>query len=94
MVTFLVSPQLTLPGVETLAGFYHRTKREQEIEAAWAQKAFEDGMARYEQYEDEGHIPEFGNPCQHTNGVCEYVLIWSDGEDSRWAMTPSENPYL
>jgi hypothetical protein len=31
---------------------------------------------------------------QHTNGVCEYVLIWSDGEDSRWAMTPSENPYL
>lgn len=87
MATFLVTPQLTLPGVETLASYHHRIKREREIEAAWLQREFE---RSFKPIPEEKASPMFGNPCQHTNGVCEYVLHWSDGEDSRWVMTPSE----
>lgn len=92
MATYLIERQLTLPGIQTKSAFYAQLQRAKEIEEARRQAAFENSLPFYEA--DEDRWPEFGNPSQHTNGVCEYVLIWSDGEDSRWAMTPSENPYL
>lgn len=71
MATFLVSPQLELPGVETKAGFYHRTRRELEIEAAWLQHEFEKSFVA---------IPHI----DLDEDVGKKVRVWSDGEDSRW----------
>jgi len=93
MATFLIEGQLTLPGIPTKSAFYAQMQRAKQLEDARKQAEFEASMDHYAEYEYE-YIPEFGNPSQHTNGVCEYVLVWSDGEDSRWVMTPSENPYL
>ena len=93
MATYLIERQLTLPGIQTKSAFYAQMQRAKAIEEARRQAAFENSLPFYEA--DEDRWPEFGAQAgQHTNGVCEYVLIWSDGEDSRWAMTPSENPYL
>ena len=103
MATFLIERQLTLPGIQTESAFYAQMQREKKIteqivalilaqNEAEMQRQFEDSMPLYHL---ELEAPMFGaQEGQHTNGVCEYVLIWSDGEDSRWAMTPSENPYL
>jgi hypothetical protein len=92
MATFLIERQLTLPGIQTKSAFYAEMQRAKEIEDARMQARFENSMPLYHL---ELEAPMFGAQAnQHTNGICEYVLIWSDGEDSRWAMTPSENPYL
>jgi len=92
MATYLIESQMTLPGIPTKSAFYAQMQRAKQLEDARRQAEFEASMV---QPEPEDKWPEFGAQAgQHTNGVCEYVLIWSDGEDSRWAMTPSENPYL
>jgi len=85
MANYLIEKQMTLPGIPTKSAFYAKMQRmkQAEFEASMVQPEPEDKWAMFGAQEG-----------QHTNGVCEYVLIWSDGEDSRWAMTPSENPYL
>lgn len=92
MATFLLERQLTLPGIPTESAFYAEMQRAKEIEEARMQARFENSMPLYRL---EFEAPMFGaQEDQHTDGICEYVLIWSDGEDCRWVMTPSENPYL
>ena len=92
MATYIIRKQLTLPGIPTESAFYAQLQMQQAKEDARKQAEFEMSMT---QPEPEDKWAMFGaQEGQHTNGVCEYVLIWSDGEDSRWAMTPSENPYL
>jgi hypothetical protein len=92
MATYIIRKQLTLPGIPTESAFYAQMQMQKAKEEARKQAEFEMSMT---QPEPEDKWAMFGaQEGQHTNGVCEYVLIWSDGEDSRWAMTPSENPYL
>lgn len=91
MATHIIRKQMTLPGIPTESAFYAQMQMQKAREDARRQARFEDSMPLYHL---EQEAPMFGAQAnQHTNGVCEYVLIWSDGEDSRWAMTPSENPY-